>query len=144
MKERTSTDFIAIHCSATRPSQQIDVDDIRKWHKAKGWSDVGYHFVITRTGRVQPGRPEKAVGAHVEGYNGHSIGICLVGGVSEDDFREAENNFTPAQMKALRNLLVDLRKRYPGAVVQGHRDFPKVRKACPSFDVREWLRGEDP
>jgi N-acetylmuramoyl-L-alanine amidase len=141
MTERSKTEFIAIHCSATRPSQQIDVEDLRKWHKAKGWDDVGYHFVITRAGKVQPGRDEKTVGAHVEGFNGRSIGICLVGGVSEDDFTKDENNFTPLQMTALHNLLLSLRKRYPGAVIQGHRDFPNVRKACPSFDVKEWLRG---
>jgi N-acetylmuramoyl-L-alanine amidase len=141
MTARSHTDFIAVHCSATRPSQQIDVDDMRKWHKAKGWSDIGYHYVITRAGRVQKGREEDRVGAHVEGYNGRSIGICLVGGVSEDDFTKPENNFTPLQMTALRNLLEQLAKRYPGAVVQGHRDFPNVKKACPSFDVRAWLKG---
>lgn len=141
MTQRAHTDFIAVHCSATRPSQQIDVDDMRKWHKAKGWSDVGYHYVITRAGRVQKGREEDRVGAHVEGFNGRSIGICLVGGVSEEDFTKPENNFTPLQMTALRNLLEQLAKRYPGAVVQGHRDFPNVKKACPSFDVRAWLKG---
>ena len=140
MTERFHTDFIAIHCSATRPSQQVDVEDIRKWHKAKGWEDIGYHFVITRAGRVQKGREEDRVGAHVEGYNSRALGICLVGGVSEDDFTKPENNFTPLQMTALRNLLAQLAKRYPGAVVQGHRDFPNVRKACPSFDVRAWLK----
>jgi N-acetylmuramoyl-L-alanine amidase len=141
MTQRAHTDFIAVHCSATRPSQQFDVEDIRKWHKAKGWSDVGYHYVITRAGRVQKGREEDRIGAHVEGCNGRSIGICLVGGVSEDDFTKPENNFTPLQMTALRNLLEQLAKRYPGAVVQGHRDFPNVKKACPSFDVRAWLKG---
>lgn len=141
MTARLHTDFIAVHCSATRPSQQIDVEDIRKWHKAKGWSDVGYHYVITRAGRVQKGREEDRIGAHVEGFNGRSIGICLVGGVSEDDFTKPENNFTPLQMTALRNLLAELAKRYPAAVVQGHRDFPNVKKACPSFDVRAWLKG---
>ena len=64
-----------------------------------------------------------------------------MGGVSEDDFTKPENNFTPDQFKALARLLSVLRKKYPDAVVQGHRDFPKVAKACPSFDVREWLKG---
>lgn len=141
MALRKSTDYIAIHCSATRPSQNIGVEDIRKWHKAKGWSDVGYHYVITRKGQVQKGRAEKAVGAHVEGYNSRSIGICLVGGVSEADFTKPENNFLPTQFVMLRALLDELLKRYPGAVIQGHRDFPNVHKACPSFDVKEWLSG---
>ena len=65
----------------------------------------------------------------------------LVGGVSEDDFTKPENNFTPDQFKALARLLSVLRKKYPDAVIQGHRDFPKVTKACPSFSVKEWLKG---
>lgn len=139
MTIRSRTDFIAIHCSATRPSMAVDVDDIRKWHKAKGWEDVGYHYVITRTGQVQRGRSEEKVGAHVEGHNGRSLGICLVGGVAEDDFRKPENNFTPSQFASLRDLLTSLKKRYPKAKIQGHRDFPNVKKACPSFDVGAWL-----
>jgi N-acetylmuramoyl-L-alanine amidase len=140
MTIRANTDFIAIHCSATRPSMNVDVDDIRKWHKAKGWDDVGYHYVITRSGQVQRGRSEEKVGAHVEGYNGRSLGICLVGGVAEDDFTQPENNFTPEQFAALKDLLIGLKKRYPGVLVQGHRDFPNVKKACPSFDVGVWLK----
>jgi N-acetylmuramoyl-L-alanine amidase len=143
MTERPRTDYIVIHCSATRPSQQIDVDDLRKWHKAKGWSDVGYHYIITRAGEMQIGRAENAVGAHVEGYNHQSIGICLVGGVSEDDFTKPENNFTHNQFEALEILLRKLRRRYPSAVIQGHRDFPGVHKACPSFEVKEWLRRKE-
>lgn len=141
MTNRTHTDFIAVHCSATRPSQQVDVEDLRKWHKAKGWSDVGYHWIVTRKGVIQRGRPENRVGAHVEGFNAVSIGVCLVGGVSEDDFTKPENNFTPQQFAALARLLSVLKKKYPNAVIQGHRDFPNVAKACPSFDVREWLKG---
>lgn len=141
MKERTATDFIAVHCSATRPSQNVDVADIRKWHKGKGWEDIGYHWVITRKGSIQRGRPENRVGAHVEGFNAVSIGVCLVGGVSEDDFTKPENNFTPEQFAALARLLGVLKKKYPNAVIQGHRDFPNVAKACPSFNVKEWLKG---
>lgn len=141
MKERTSTEFIAIHCSATRPSQQVEVGDIRKWHKAKGWSDCGYHWIITRKGVTQRGRPENRVGAHVEGFNAVSVGVCLVGGVSEDDFTKPENNFTPQQFAALARLLEVLKKKYPNAVIQGHRDFPNVAKACPSFSVKDWLKG---
>jgi N-acetylmuramoyl-L-alanine amidase len=95
---------------------------------------------LTRAGVIQIGRPQDAVGAHVEGHNHQSIGICLVGGVSEDDFTKAENNFTPRQFEALEILIRKLRRQYPSAVIQGHRDFPGVHKACPSFDVKEWLR----
>ncbi len=138
--KRRSTNFLVIHCSATRPSQDIDAATIRKWHRANGWVDIGYHYVIKRDGTVERGRPEDVVGAHVAGHNSTSIGICLVGGVTEKDHREPENNFTEAQFEALRKLLTDLRTRYPKAIIQGHRDFPRVAKACPSFDARAWAK----
>lgn len=137
---RRKTDFIAVHCSATRPSMDVGVVDIRKWHRAQGWEDIGYHWVIRRNGKLEKGRAENLVGSHVKGFNAVSIGVCLVGGVAQDDFTKAENNFTPAQFATLRELLANLKGRFPQAVIQGHRDFPKVAKACPSFDVRKWLK----
>lgn len=134
---RRSTDFIAVHCSATPPSVNVDEYEIRKWHTQQGWIDIGYNIVIPRNGLIQIGRPLDFAGAHVEGYNSRALGICLVGGVNEA--KQPENNFMPAQMDAL---LVALRfcKLYaPKAKIQGHRDFPNVAKACPSFDVRAWL-----
>ena len=137
---RRKTDFIAVHCSATRPSMDVGVVDIRKWHRAQGWEDIGYHWVIRRNGKLEKGRAENLVGSHVKGFNAVSIGVCLVGGVAQDDFTKAENNFTPAQFATLRELLANLKGRFPQAVIQGHRDFPKVAKDCPSFDVRKWLK----
>ena len=137
---RTVTEYIVIHCSATRPSMNIGVAEIRQWHKAKGWKDIGYHYVIRRDGIIETGRPEAEIGAHVEGYNSISLGICLVGGV--DDQIKPENNFTPEQWKSLRELVLKMKMKYPGAIVQGHRDFPDVHKDCPSFDVKVWLKKE--
>lgn len=141
-KKRTRTDFIAVHCSATTERQNIGAADINKWHRAKGWACIGYHYVIKRDGTVETGRDVEVVGAHVQGYNERSVGICMVGGVSADDINKAQNNFTPAQFASLKTLLTDLKKKYPKAVIQGHRDFPGVAKACPSFDVKTWLRAE--
>jgi N-acetylmuramoyl-L-alanine amidase len=137
-KFRQTTDYIAIHCSATRPSQDIGVADIRRWHLAQGWVDVGYHFVIRRDGTLETGRPAHVYGAHVAGFNDKSIGICLVGGVSENNINVPEENFTIAQFATLEWLVWGLNFRYPDATCQGHRDFPGVNKACPSFDVRPW------
>jgi N-acetylmuramoyl-L-alanine amidase len=139
---RKSTNWIAIHCSATRPSQDVGAADIRKWHKAQGWSDVGYHFVIRRNGKIEKGRAVDAVGAHVAGFNASSVGVCMVGGVSQKDFTKAENNFTKEQWASLKKLVADLSARYPKAKVRGHRDFPKVNKACPSFDAIAWAKKE--
>lgn len=137
---RKKTEFIAVHCSATRPSMDVGVVEIRKWHRAQGWEDIGYHWVIRRNGKLEKGRAENLVGSHVKGYNATSIGVCLVGGVAQDDFTKPENNFTPAQFATLRELLANLKGRFLQAVIQGHRDFPKVAKDCPSFDVRKWLK----
>jgi N-acetylmuramoyl-L-alanine amidase len=114
----------------------IGVDEIRQWHKAKKWDDVGYHYVIRRDGVVQAGRSLDFQGAHVQGHNHESIGLCLVGGINPAGVPDA--NFTAAQYASLESLVKLLLPRYPGAVVRGHRDFPGVTKACPSFDVPAW------
>jgi N-acetylmuramoyl-L-alanine amidase len=137
---RRSTNWIAIHCSATRPSQDIGAADIRRWHKAQGWRDIGYHFVIRRNGKIEKGRAIDAVGAHVAGFNSSSVGVCMVGGVNQADYRKPENNFTAAQWASMKKLVADLSARYPKARVRGHRDFPRVAKACPSFDAIAWAK----
>jgi len=136
---RKSTNNIVIHCSATRAIQDVGAADIRKWHKAQGWADIGYHYVIRRNGKLERGRAENLVGSHVQGHNATSIGVCLVGGLNDKTFKP-ENNYTPAQWATLKKLVGDLLKRYPKAKVLGHRDFPKVAKACPCFNARTWAR----
>jgi N-acetylmuramoyl-L-alanine amidase len=126
----------------------IGVNDIRKWHTAKGWIDVGYHYVIRRSGVVELGRRLHVIGSHVKGYNATSVGICLVGGL--DKGSQPADNFTAGQKRSLRKLLVELSARFPGAKVVGHRDLSPDRngdgkidrtewlKDCPCFDVRAW------
>lgn len=130
--------FLAVHCSATSPKMDIGVNEIDRWHRAKGFIKIGYHFVIRRDGTTELGRPLTERGAHVEDFNHCSVGICMVGGVDETKLMKPQNNFTPAQLKTLQLLLFALTKEYPTAIVQGHRDFPNVAKACPSFDVKSW------
>lgn len=130
--------FLVVHCSATPPKQDIGVNEITRMHRQRGFLTIGYHFVIRRNGTVEDGRPVTSIGAHVEGFNAHSIGICLVGGLDKD--LKPQNNFTEDQFAALAVLLQKLRKDFPKAVIQGHRDFPKVKKECPCFDVREWVQ----
>lgn len=142
-------DQIIIHCSATRATQDIGVKTLRQWHTApkpagRGWLDVGYHYVIRRSGKVELGRDldgdglvDDEVGAHAFGWNSNSIGICLIGGVAQDG-TTPEPNFTDAQMAALGALILAKTQQYPGARVMGHRDTG-AKKACPSFDVGKWL-----
>lgn len=129
--------FIVVHCSATPPDMDIGADEIRRWHiEDNGWSDIGYHYVIRRTGVIEHGRPLDYQGAHVRGHNHESVGICLVGGVNKD--AQPDANFTAAQYASLESLISLLLPRFPGAAVRGHRDFPGVTKACPSFDAVAW------
>ncbi len=127
--------YIVCHCTSTPVSQQVTVEDIDSWHRARGWSMIGYHWVIYQDGTIHAGRPESFAGAHVRGYNSHAIGVCYVGGINElgryDDTR------TPAQKASLWHLLKILRLAYPQARIIGHRDFPNVAKLCPCFDAQK-------
>lgn len=137
MAQRKTTTNIIVHCSATRPSQDIGAKTIDEWHRQQGYLSIGYHYVIRRNGVLEPGRPFGEVGAHTQGYNATSIGICLVGGVTEKNTKKAEDNFTPDQMETLRNLLENLKHQYPEAAIIGHRDA-NPKKACPSFNAKAW------
>ena len=131
--------FIAIHCSASPPKAKVNAAVIDRWHRERGFRKIGYHFVVNRDGAVETGRDQYEIGAHVEGFNAESVGICLVGGVNEKN--EPTDNFTSAQWTALERVVKSQLKLFPKAVVQGHRDFPNVRKACPSFDAKAWWLG---
>lgn len=135
----SDVNFIAVHCSATGPDQNVTAAVIDRWHRDKGWAGIGYHFVIRRDGTLEPGRDLGLRGAHVEGHNHEAVGVCLAGGTDGTPTNKPQANFTAAQMKALGTLLRSLRAVFPKAAVQGHRDFPNVPKACPSFDVKHWL-----
>ena len=130
---RTITDIV-VHCTATPEGRAHTVDDIRRWHRQRGWSDIGYHWVVLLDGSVQPGRPERLAGAHVANHNSNSIGVVYVGGVAKDSLQPKDTR-NAAQKAGLLRLLKELKGRYPNARIRGHRDFPGVAKACPSFDA---------
>lgn len=132
---RKSTDFIIIHCAATKPSMDVGAKEIDRWHRERGWLGIGYHFVIRRDGKVETGRQIDAPGAHAEGYNAKSVGVCLVGGINEKG--RPECNFTEAQWASLSSLVRSLKETYPSAKVIGHSDV-NPGKACPCFDVPAW------
>ena len=117
------------------------MDDLRRWHKQQGWSDIGYHYVIYRNGDVVCGRDVDIIGAHCAagGHNQHSIGICYIGGVENKKGvpmakQKAKDTRTEQQKLSLLSLLMDLRKLYPSSHIFGHHDFEK-KKDCPSFDA---------
>ena len=139
-------DEVIIHCSATRPNWMQDmgglakVAEIRRWHvEDRNWSDIGYHYVIDRSGKVFDGRPEARVGAHVKGRNSNSIGICLIGGFGGSAGDIFDNHFTEEQDAALRKLIGQLQRRYTDITkISGHNQYSP--KACPCFSVPAWLK----
>ena len=129
---RTIT-LIVIHCSAVKPDKLSSAKDIDKWHRERGFKfGIGYHYVIRRNGKIEPGRPEWMVGAHCVNHNSHSIGICYEGGL---DIRgQPADTRTPEQKATMRRLLEDLHRRYPHALVVGHHDLNPCND-CPCFDA---------
>lgn len=128
---------IIVHCTATPAGKDYTVDDIRKWHKRQGWSDIGYHYVVYRDGSIHGGRDVDIAGAHCTGHNTNSIGVCYVGGVGRDG-KTPKDTRTVAQAEGLENLLRLLKEIYPQAKIHGHRDF--AAKDCPSFDATKEYR----
>jgi N-acetylmuramoyl-L-alanine amidase len=144
---RPTTTHIIVHAALTVSQHAVTAADIRRWHLANGWVDIGYHLVIRRDGTLEVGRPVWATGAHTVGRNSDSVGICLAGGGvwNEKTQRmvwapDGEDNFTPEQMRTLMGTVQMLRALYPTAAIDGHRDhLPKGDpKRCPAFDVRAW------
>jgi N-acetylmuramoyl-L-alanine amidase len=145
----TPVDTIFVHCAATRPAWMegfplsAKVAEIRRWHvQDRKWRDIGYHWIIDRDGQMAPGRPETTVGAHVANHNTGSIGICLIGGHGSNADDAFTDHFTPAQDRALRQLIADIRSRTPIKAVRGHNEV--AAKACPGFSVAKWLASEGP
>jgi len=129
---------IIVHCTATRAGVNVTVEDIRRWHRQQGWSDIGYHYVVYRDGIVHEGRDVNIAGAHCLGHNTYSIGVAYVGGVARDGKTPADTR-TVAQAEGLEKLMVELKRLYPNAKIYGHREF--ANKACPCFDVRKCYDG---
>ena len=137
---------IVIHCSATVEGQDFSAHDIDRWHKGRGWSGIGYHYVVRLDGSIEEGRPEWKIGAHVKGKNRHSIGVVYIGGV--DKSLTPKDTRTTKQKGALKDLLKTLKQRFPSATILGHRDFSTDKnkngiiepfefiKACPCFNVK--------
>ena len=126
---------IIIHCSATKEGRDYTVADIDRWHRDRGFFCIGYHFVIYRDGSIHVGRSVEEVGAHCRGHNLGSIGICYIGGLSADG--KPVDTRTEAQRIALQKLLERLHRKYPQALIVGHRDLDP-QKACPCFDCGEY------
>ena len=128
---------IILHCSATPEGRQNTAADIDRWHKAKGWRKIGYHYVVEHT-KICRGRALNETGAHAKGNNRDTWGVCYIGGTDVDG--NPKDTRTKGQDALLTNLLIHLKAMAPNAKIIGHNEVST--KACPSFDVQAaygWL-----
>ena len=125
-------ELIVIHCSATREDRRYTLMQLLRDHRTR-FGFTGYHYYVERDGTVTQTRHEQLPGAHVAGYNQHSLGVCYEGGLDRNG--KPCDTRTAAQRRALRELIDRLKQRHPEATVVGHRDLPGVHKDCPCFDA---------
>ena len=136
--------YLVIHCSATKLSQDVDIERVKKWHvDGRGWSDVGYHYYIRKDGTLELGRDRdndgdvwEEIGAHVRNFNSKSVSICYEGGLDEQG--EPKDTRTKEQLLVMTALVKLISSQVKGIKIRGHRDFPNVAKSCPCFDVATW------
>ena len=128
MLKSSKIKFLVIHCSDT--DNDISAKDIHKMHLNFGWDGIGYHKVISRYGKIENGRPEYWIGAHVKGKNDISLGVCLIG----------RSNFTDQQFIALEQVIRSWKNLYPNAKIVGHCDTGNTKKTCPNFNVKSWCK----
>ena len=122
---------IILHCADTRTDQNFNASDIDRWHKQRGWSEIGYHYVILLDGTIENGRDLDKIGAHCRGENKNSIGISFMGGRNPDGSKWGSP--TKPQIKAYLELELVLSKKYPGITTHGHYEFGN--KSCPNFEI---------
>jgi len=128
---------LVLHCTAT--PQTATVENIQRyWRQELKWKAPGYHHLIQPGGQAIRLAPDEVVTNGVAGHNRNSIHISYIGGV--DQWNKPTDNRTAEQLLTMTNLVKYYKGLYPNAIVLGHRDFPGVAKACPSFDVKNWLK----
>lgn len=137
--------YIAVHCTASH--QSMTIEGLKQEFRRKGWVNPGYHYVVSPDGKITQLLDEDKVSNGVKGFNSVSINVAYIGGI--DTKGKPTDNRTDAQKASLRSLLKMLHKKYPTAVIQGHRDFsPDLNKdgkitsnewmkACPCFNAKE-------
>ena len=129
--------FLTIHCAATPEGRDDKATTISKWDQQR-FGQVSYHHVVELDGTAVRTLPDTTRGAHVGNHNTGNIGICYVGGMDAANAKPKDTR-TDAQKATLRRLVAEYKAKYPGIIVRGHRDWPGVAKACPSFDVATQL-----
>lgn len=129
---------IILHCSATKVGLDYDAKTIDRWHRQRGWSGIGYHYVIKLDGTVEVGRSIDQNGAHCEGKNSGTIGICYIGGY--DSNGKPSDTRTPEQKEALKLLVLQLMilNVLKPCNIHCHNEYSN--KACPCFKIDTFRR----
>lgn len=130
---------LTIHCTATPEGRANTAREVMQWDTER-FGQPSYHWVVELDGSPVRCLPDNVRGAHVAGHNTKNIGVAYVGGTETLSAGGApKDTRTEAQRLALKRIVEEYSRAYPGLIVLGHRDWPEVHKACPSFDVRAWL-----
>lgn len=122
---------IIIHCTGTEYNRIVTLAEVRRWHKARGWNDIGYHYLIQQNGLILCGRDVNLQGAHCKGHNENTIGIAYVGGLING---QPADTRTDKQKNSLKMLIVHLKSMFKITAISGHKDYCAV--SCPCFDVK--------
>lgn len=127
--------FLTIHCAATPEGRDNSAAEVSKWDIDR-FGQVSYHHVIELDGDIVRTLRDDQRGAHTGGANTGNIGVCYVGGTTTmNTGAKPKDTRTAAQKASLRKIVAEYRAKFPNIIVRGHRDWPGVKKACPSFDV---------
>src|SRR5574344_1489471 len=136
--------YIFVHCTASQ--QTATIQQILKEFTQRGWRIPGYHYIVDPKGMLTQLVAEDRISNGVKGYNAESINVAYIGGI--DSKKKAIDNRTPEQKKTLLNILTRLKKKYPNAIIMGHRDISPDKnhngivdpweriKECPCFDAK--------
>lgn len=128
--------YIVLHCTATPQTASVQ-SILSYWRTGLGWRNPGYHFLIEPNGKINALQDISKISNGVVGYNQNSIHISYIGGIDANN--KPIDNRTIEQRGIMLALILNLKKQFPNAQILGHCDFPGVNKACPSFNVKEWL-----
>ncbi|QBA21039.1 N-acetylmuramoyl-L-alanine amidase [Chryseobacterium indologenes] len=138
MKSMRTINYIVIHCTATQPD--VTIESIKRyWKENLKWRNPGYHYMIKTDGKIVNTLPIDQVSNGVAGWNSQIINISYIGGIDKNN--HPKDTRTEEQKRSMVKLLRELKSKFPKAIIQGHRDFPNVHKACPSFDAKKEYAG---
>ncbi len=141
--------YLVIHCTATPEGREVSAADIRRWHTSpiptgRGWRQDGYTDLFHLDGSVErlvdnneDGNVDPwEITNGAAGYNSVSRHIVYAGGC--DASMRPKDTRTEAQKEALKKYVLDFHAKHPDVRIVGHNQL--AAKACPSFDVPQWLQ----